>query len=260
TTSAGAAGASSAATPSVAPATTAPASGCTPDYCAPASWDTATAPTRLPQIAPFSEPINVVIGARSTVSLSAVQRALGDWDTVSTATTVSVAGIHIGCISPEKADVAGDGYVTEQAAWRLDGCLHGNELSLSGEEGHVRLWHQNVPGSPNGAWLMAVSYETMCVVRDGKLQAVAGHEEYAALHPSKVYHCVNGGPGSITQAVPGGYDDGAADFADAVIAAAGDKGWHVGQQFVTVPRAAHAGEGGVTFSDEVDVLTITSAG
>ncbi|HSZ40266.1 MAG TPA: hypothetical protein VK817_09930 [Trebonia sp.] len=260
TTTTGAAGAPlPAATPFAVPAATAPATGCTPDYCVPASWDTAAAPTPLPQIKPFHEPLNVIIGARSNVSLSAIQRAAGKWDTVSRTTSVSVAGIRIACISPEKADITGAGYVTEQAAWRLDGCLGGNELSISGAEGHARLWHQDVPGSVNGAWLMAVSYETMCVAEDGGLRAVSAHKTYAALHPSKVYHCVDGGPGSIDQAVPDGYDDGAAGFADAIISGAESKGWHVSQQFVTVPRPQHAGEGGVAFSDKVDVLTITSA-
>jgi hypothetical protein len=260
TTATGAAGASSPdATPAAAPATTAPTAGCTPDYCVPGSWDTAAATTPLPQIKPFHEPINVIIGARSTVPLGDIQRATGKWDTVSTATSVSVAGIRIACISPEKADIGGAGYVAEQTAWRLDGCLGGNELSISGTEGHARLWHQHVPGSANGAWLLAVSYETMCVDKDGRLQPVAAHKTYAALHPSKVYHCVDGGPGSLDQTVPDGYDDGAADFADTVAFAALGKGWHVTQQFVTVPRPQHAGEGGVAFSDKVDVLTITSA-
>jgi hypothetical protein len=254
-----AAGISPAATPSAVLAATAPAKGCTPDYCVPASWDTALAPTPLPQIKPFHEPINVIIGARSTVSLGAIQQALRKWETVHTSTTVSVAGIRIACISTEKADVTGAGYVPEQVAWRLDGCLHGNELSISGQEGHARMWHQDVPGSANGAWLVAVSYETMCVVEDGTLKTVSGHEAYAALHASKVYHCVDGGPGSIAQAVPDGYDDAATDFAGAIASAAKGKGWHVSGQSVTVPRAAHAGEGGVPFSDKVDVLTVTSA-
>ena len=49
------------------------------------------------------------------------------------------------------------------------GCLKGNELSLSGNELHVRFWNQKVPGSSQGAWFAAASYETMCVDRDGRL-------------------------------------------------------------------------------------------
>jgi hypothetical protein len=62
-----------------------------PDYCPPASWDTARASTPLAQIPAFSEPLNVVISARSTVSLGAIQAALDKWDTVSTATTVTTS-------------------------------------------------------------------------------------------------------------------------------------------------------------------------
>ena len=90
-----------AATPSVTPTCS------SPDYCPPASWDTAKASTPLAQIPAFSEPLNVVISARSTVSLAAIQKAMGKWDTVSTATTVSPSGIHLKCISSEQADVTG---------------------------------------------------------------------------------------------------------------------------------------------------------
>jgi hypothetical protein len=79
---------------------TAQEKNCTADYCDPADWDTSRAATPLKQIPPFAEPLNVIISARSTVSLAQIQRALGGWKTVSTATTVSVTGIHIKCISP----------------------------------------------------------------------------------------------------------------------------------------------------------------
>jgi hypothetical protein len=65
------------------------------DYCPPADWDTAKAPTPLTQIAPFAEPLNVVISAKSTVSLTALQQAMDKWKTVSTATSVSAAGTHL---------------------------------------------------------------------------------------------------------------------------------------------------------------------
>lgn len=232
--------------------------GCDADYCAPASWDTGPSPSPFPEIKSFREPVNVVLSARSTVSLSVIQKALGDWKSVSAATRISVSGIRMMCISTEQADVTGAGYVPMQRAWRLDGCLHGNELSVSGKEGHVRLWHQPVPGSRGGAWFIAASYETMCVVRNGALQPVKSNKLYAALHSSSTYHCVNGGPGSITSAYPNGYDDGAVAFAADITKAARAKGWHVSQQTLTVPRAARAGEGGVPFNDNVDLLTITS--
>jgi hypothetical protein len=247
--------ASSAASP---PATASPAaSGCDADYCPPADWDTARASTPLPQIAPFSEPLNVVISARSTVPLAAIQQALGDWETVSTASTVTVAGIRLKCISSESADVTGAGYVAQQEAWRLHGCVDGNLLSLAGNEDHVRIWHQAVAGSEYGAWFLAASYETMCLVRDGKLQTASANKLYAVTHAGSAYHCVDGGPGTFHTTHPDGYDDGASDFTAAVAAAARAHGWQATERTESVSRRASAGEGGVPFSDIVYVLTVT---
>jgi hypothetical protein len=249
------------------PATAAPASQaaaaggtCTPDYCGPADWDTALASTPLAAIHPFVEPLNVIISARSTVSLADVQQALGDWNTVSTSSSASVAGIRVKCISSEKANVSGAGYVPQTVAWRLGGCLHGNELSLSGDEDHVRIWHQAVPGSTQGAWLVAASYETMCVAPHGVLEPAADDKVYAVLHPSGAYHCVDGGPGSLTAHHPSGYNDGAQAFVAAIVAAAKGKGWTLTEHVVGRPIAsgADAGEGGVPFSGTVYLLTITS--
>ena len=241
------------------PAVTAACGG--PDYCPPASWDTAKASTPLAQIPAFSEPLNVVISARSTVSLGAIQAAMGKWDTVSTATTVTTSGIHLKCISSEQADVTGAGYVPQHLAWRLGGCVDGNALSLTGDEDHARIWNQPLPGSKFGAWFIAVSYETLCLDRDGTLEpasATASDEAYAALHPDKAYHCVDGGPGSIRARHPDGYDDGAAAFVAAVAAAAKAKGWHYSQRTVTVTGSAKAGEGGVPFNGDVSVITVTA--
>jgi hypothetical protein len=231
---------------------------CTADYCAPADWDTAKAPTPLPQIPPFSEPLNVVISARSTVPLAQVQQALGDWRTVTTTTTVSVAGIRLKCISAEQASVTGSGYQVMQQAWRLGGCLHGNELSISGNEDHVRLWNQPVPGSRYGAWFAAASYETMCIVKDGKLTTASAHKAWTALHPGAAYHCVDGGPGTFLAAHPDGYDDAARDFAAAIAAAGKASGWRVSQRVDKAARGDRAGEGGVPFSDAVYVVTVTA--
>ena len=232
-----------------------------PDYCPPASWDTAKASTPLAQIPAFSEPLNVVISARSTVSLGAIQAATDKWDTVSTATTVTTSGIHLKCISSEQADVTGAGYVPQHVAWRLGGCVDGNALSLTGDEDHARIWNQPFRGSKYGAWFIAVSYETLCLDRNGKLEPAStsgADESYAALHPSDAYHCVDGGPGSIHAKHPDGYEDGAATFVAAIAAAAKAKGWHYSQQTVTVTRTANAGEGGVPFNGDVYVLTVTA--
>jgi hypothetical protein len=232
-----------------------------PDYCPPASWDTAKASTPLAQIPAFSEPLNVVISARSTVSLGAIQAAMDKWDTVSTATTVTTSGIHLKCISSEQADVTGVGYVPQHVAWRLGGCVDGNALSLTGDEDHARIWNQPFKGSKYGAWFIAVSYETLCLDRNGTLEPAStsgADETYAALHPSDAYHCVDGGPGSIHTKHPDGYADGAATFVAAIAAAAKAKGWHYGQRTVTVTRTANAGEGGVPFNGDVYVLTVTA--
>jgi hypothetical protein len=251
---AGCAGAGSTSTPGLSTPTT----NCTREYCVPADWDTAKASTPLKQIAPFVEPLNVVISARSTVSLAAMQKALVDWDTVSTATKVNLSGIHLKCISSEQANVTGQGFIAQQVAWRLGGCLHGNDLSLSGNEDHVRIWNQPVGGSKYGAWFIAASYETMCLVKNGHLVTASADKSYAVLHPAGDYHCVDGGPGTFHTLHPNGYDDGAKAFVAAITAAARAKGWQVGQQIVTVSRAEHAGEGGVTFSDDVYLLTVSS--
>lgn len=200
----------------------------------------------------------MVISAKSTVSLAQIQQALGQWKTVSTATTVAITGIHLKCISSEMADVTGSGYVPQHEAWRLGGCIDGNDLSLSGNEDHVRIWNQPVAGSEYGAWFIAASYETMCLVRNGQLQTASSDETYAVLHPGAAYHCVDGGPGSITTAHPDGYNDAARDFSAAIVAAAKGKGWQVSQRTVTVQRGATSGEDGVPFSPTVYVLTVTA--
>ena len=256
---------STASTPGTAPASGSPSApeptgskSCNTDYCDPLDWATAQASTPLKQIPPFVEPLNVVISARSTVSLADIEQSLGKWKTVSTETDVSLAGIHLKCISSEQADVAGSRYVPQSFAWRLGGCVDGNELSLSGDEDHVRIWNQPVPGSKAGAWFMAASYETMCLVRNGKLQTASANKVYAALHSSDVYHCVDGGPGSFHTAHPDGYDDAATDLSAAIVTAAKAHGWHASQRTVTVNRRASSGEGGVPFNDTVYVLTVTA--
>jgi hypothetical protein len=254
----GLAGCSGAATTSTRALAT-PTGDCTADYCAPASWDTARASTPLPQIAPFVEPLNVVISARSNISLAGIAKALSGWDTVSTATSVNLAGIHLKCISSEKADVTGQGFIPQQVAWRLGGCVHGNELSLTGNEDHVRIWNQPVAGSTDGAWFIAASYETMCLVKNGKLVTASTDEGYAAAHPGGDYHCVDGGPGTFHALHPDGYEDGARAFVAAISAAAHGQGWQVGQRIITVKRGANAGEGGVAFNDDVYLLTVTKA-
>ena len=256
--SSGAAGSTAASSPAPAQGSAAGAAGCNGDYCTPADWDTAKASTSLAQIPPFAEPLNVVISAKSTVSLTDIQQALGQWKTVATATTVKITGIYLKCISSETADVTSHGYVPQFVAWRLGGCVDGNNLSLKGNEDHVRIWNQPAAGGKYGAWFIAASYETMCLVKNGKLQPADSDKAYAALHPGEAYHCVDGGPGTIATAHPDGYNDAAKDFSAAIVAAAKGNGWRVSERTVTVPRTASAGEGGVPFNSTVYVLTVAA--
>jgi hypothetical protein len=256
-----AAGASAASSPATTVANPAPGAGtCNAAYCTPASWDTAIATTPLAAIRPFLEPLNVIISARSTVPLAALQAALGDWKTVSTTSSASVAGIRIKCISSEEADVNETGYAPQGVAWRLGGCLDGNVRSLSGTEDHLRIWHQAVPGSADGAWIATASIETMCIAPHGTLEPAVEDKPYAILHSAGAYHCVDGGPGSITSAYADGYNDGAELFASAVAAAAKARGWTLAEQVITRPvtDSADSGEGGVPFSGRVYLLTLTA--
>jgi hypothetical protein len=115
-----------------------------------------------------------------------------------------------------------------------------------------------VAGSKYGAWFIAASYETMCLVRNGQLQTASANKAYAALHPGSAYHCVDGGPGSFHAAHPDGYYDAAQDFTAAIAAAARSRGWQVSDRTITVQRGASSGEGGVPFGDIVSVLTVTA--
>jgi hypothetical protein len=128
-----------------------PTSQCTKDYSQPSNWDTAKVKSTTPGIADYTEPLNVIISACSTVSLGDIQAAPGDWVTVYPSAEVTLDHAHIKCISPEEANVAGHGYATEQQAWRYKDCLEGNILSVAGLENHVRIWNQPVPGSKYGA-------------------------------------------------------------------------------------------------------------
>jgi len=233
-------------------APTAAPSECTTPYEQPASWDTLQVTSTTPGIANYIEPLNVIISACSTVPLSDIQAALGDWDTVYPSTEVTLDHAHIKCISPEEANVAGHGYVTEQEAWRYEGCREGNILSVAGLENHVRIWNQTVPGSNYGAWFITASYETACVSVDGELYPFANPEGRRSLD---FFHCVDGGPGSYDT---DGYDRGAQDFAHDVALAAGQKGWKVSEETITQPlTGGNVGEDGAPFDGTVYVLTVT---
>jgi alpha-tubulin suppressor-like RCC1 family protein len=229
--------------------------GCTQDYNTPADWDTALQSPPLTEIRPYVEPLNVIISACSNVSLSDIEAALGDWSTVYPKTSIDLKHFRIYCISPEKANVTGQGYVTEDEAWRLDGCVQGNADSLFGAENHVRIWNQPVPGSKYGAWLITASYETMCVGVNGNLEPFRAPDGTYHLDPP-LYHCVDGGPGSYDL---NGYNRGARDFAAEIVKAAQRRGWLVTEQIISRPLTGGQGTGedGVTFNGKVYVLRVT---
>jgi hypothetical protein len=144
-------------------------------------------------------------------------------------------------------------------AWRLKGCYGGNKLSFTGDENHVRIWHQPVPGSADGAWFVTASYEMACVAIHGKLKPFQAPDGSHRIHLS-FYHCVDGGPGSYHAKHPNGYDDGAEDFAADVARAARSQGWGFSQRDTTRPNipGKDTDEDGVKFNNKVYVLTVTS--
>ena len=165
-----------------------------PDYCVPGDWNTEA----VKGLTPGTEPLNVIISARSTVQLADIRHAMSGWDAVPTA-----------CLSPEKADVAGGKPVVQGTSWRLKGCIDGNILSLEGTENHARLWKQPIGSSKYGAWFISVSFETACVERNGVMVPVKDHRKYALKHRKLVWHCIDGSQGSIGS---NGYDRGARSF------------------------------------------------
>jgi hypothetical protein len=228
---------------------------CTRDFCIPASWDTErqSAPRYIPEIRPYVEPLNVIITARSDIRLGDVENALVDWSPVSSR-IVDFRGFHLPCISPEKADVTGQGYVRETTAWRLKGCIEGNVLSLTGHENHIRIWNQPVSGGKAGAWFITASFETLCVSFRGKLKPLLGRDGH--LRTGLPFHCVDGGPGSYGS---DGYDRGAASLVADIRNAARYQHWKLAEKIVNRPvaRRQNIGEDGVKFSGKVYVLTIT---
>jgi hypothetical protein len=226
---------------------------CTKPYSSPASWNTERVVSDVPGIADYIEPINVVISACSTVLLSDIQSALGNWETTYS-TWQDVDGLHFKCISPENANVTGHGYVPQEFAWRLYGCAWGNGASLIGTENHVRIWNQPATDSSVGAWFVTASYETACVAINTKLFTLKS-EGNNVKSTMKFWHCVDGGPGSFGT---DGYGRGARDFATAIVNAARQHGWSVSVKAVTRPITGgqDVGEDGVKFNGTVYVLTV----
>ena len=227
---------------------------CTTAYEQPTSWDTQRVDSDVPGIDDYIEPLNVIISACSTVSLSEIEGALGNWSTVHS-TWQDVDGLHFKCISSENADVAGHGYVAETVAWRLHGCAWGNGASLIGTENHVRIWNQpsKESGSP-GAWFITASYETACVGINLKLFTLKSEDKHIK-KAMKFWHCVDGGEGSFGK---NGYNRGAKDFAADVAAAAKHWGWNVTVKTIDrpIPDRKNVGEDGVEFNGTVYVITV----
>lgn len=207
--------------------------GTTPDYCIPPDWNTLYVNTVTPGV----EPLNVIISARSTVSLSNILAALTNW------------GSTPSCISPEQANVAGN-YLVQQDSWRYGaGCSLGNYFSLFGLENHARLWNQPVPGSTFGAWFIGASYETACVLRNGQLLPL--RKLNGSYRHGKPWHCIDGGAGSYFS---NGYNSGAKSLAANIIQVAHQKGWYATMRIDA--RPAGIGEDRVHFNGQAYVLTV----
>ena len=230
----------------------------TPDYCVPLDWRAHQA-SKTPGV----EPLNVIISGRSTVSLGAIYAGLtggadSDWDQ---ATPCEVAGVGVyRTVSPETADVAGDGLVRQQEAWRRGGCLNGwGRLSVNGNEDHIRFWRQPIPGTKTEAWFGTASYETACVVigEPPDQQYLRWNDQtglFLARHVGDWWHCIDGGPGSYGNA---GYDRGANQFLLDIKNKKIANHWDVEIRFDH--RQAGIGLDGVRYSNIVDVVTITKA-
>lgn len=239
--------------------------GGTPDYCIPADWDAHT-PTDALIAGP--EPLNVIIGANSTVTPTQLLAALGGWQAVGIGN--SPFARPPSCISAEYANVTDQSNATPVAqaqSWRFGGCVLGNIDSLAGLENHARLWNQPVPGSPiGGAWFVTASYETACLVTStGTIIPLKKATKAQLSLPSvHLWHCIDGSKGSL---LSNGYNVGAVVFVSSVKRAAAKKGWSVQVRYderasgsssgLGLDSGAGAGLGGVAYSNQVAVLTIT---
>lgn len=217
--------------------TSAPAAfarACRSDYCVPADWNAHAKPDSL---TPGVEPLNVIIGGASNVGFDQIMSSLGDWEEVS-------------CVSPETANVTGEGLVQQEQGWRVGGCRSGNIASLNGTENHVRIWSQPIADSKRASFLTA-SFETACVIVGKRHETIKGHLAFALKHPLSWWHCIDGGPGSFGS---DGYDRGAASFVADVTRAADSHGWRVTSRLNR--RPAGTGLNGVKYEGSVYVVTI----
>jgi hypothetical protein len=215
---------------------------CTP-FVSPDDWNTYPVGEPTPGV----EPLNVIISACSSVSLSEILNAMTEWGAVRTG---------VPCLSAERADVAGH-WRDQDESWRLGRCVGGGiALARNGTENHARLWSQPVSGGDNPAWFISSSYETLCVKRKGVMVSVVKHIGYAA-HHRDWWHCIDGSQGSFGR---DGYDRGAEAFVSALETAGALDGWHV--EVTTVARPSGVGEGhdhsGPTFSGRAYLVTIKS--
>jgi hypothetical protein len=237
------------------PGQTTQPSQCTKGYNEPTSWNTGESPSPVKGISKYDEPLNVIISACSTVPLGTIRSAMTDWDAALPTTLVTIRHATFDCVSPETANVTGLGYVTMNQAWRYEGCLEGNTLSVAGLENHVRFWAQPVAGHQNVAWFATASYETACVSVNGILYPFANEEGLLSPH---FFHCIDGGKGSYDA---DGYNRGAKDFAHDVVLAAQQKDWKVTETTITRPvnsnPGKNVGEDGVQYNGTVYVLTVT---
>ena len=217
-----------------------------PDYCVPLDWRAYAEPGSK---TPGHEPLNVIIRARSTVSLDDIRSAL-DWHR------------YFGCwktVSAEKADVTVTGvrYVPQEEAWRRGGCIKGFSFgSFDGNEDHIRFWSQPIPGTLTETWFATASFETACFVLSEKKHVPFNDEPITFWrdHWGEKWHCVDGDTAGGSYGKDG-YDRRAKQFVDDLRAKAAANRWHV-----TVRKdRGEPGTGldGVKYPDTVYVVTVT---
>ena len=246
-----------------------PTRNCSKDYCVPAR---APAPTpadwnwnaHVPADSPVQgdEPLNVIISAASDVPLDKLLDALGD-DPNSPWVRVSPGSLlKGGCLSVETANVDGKGQRGQKDQWRVGeplpyiGCLDANWRADAGTENHARFWPQRMVGLKGVAWFATASFETTCYAPPDK-KPVPVRALHYALDLRHVWHCVNGGAGSLHS---DGYDLGASSFTHDICRAAKRRGWRAAFRKDSRPSATGQGgargQGGAPYSGRVWVVTV----
>jgi hypothetical protein len=173
------------------------------------------------------------------------------------------------CISPESADIDGNGKAAQSVSLRVAGCFPG--VLLEGES-HVRAWESvkrrksqqtQFDTRTVSTWYLAVSQEHLCNV------SIGGHiRPWHCILPTgyKSLLATYKNNGFKVEAPTGGYDKGRDDFVDDLkTAAAVASGWIVDCK--SIPRPASTADDGlkvngldrVPWDDKVTYCTVMNS-